>query len=247
MNKILACMCIASMAMVVGCGDGDSVDAIDRADLNQQCDYLLATVLNRDDLMACEVAFEPCQDWELANLVKQFECDVGERVDDCAEGGQPDIEATCMDQLTMMKPAENDIWQVLTGTNWCGPGGTCSNNYCVKSRADGTCRRHDSGYGYDSSSQGSCGVDKDLYNSNSFWGPWPESTIVTVFSPHNPAWPCYNYDSVCTSRNWWGSCRSYSNQKTSRRWNKYSGSVWHAGYRSTCGGCSPGDFGCNGC
>lgn len=247
MNKFCVCVCLMGVAFVSGCGDGSSSGEVDRAELNEACDYLLATVLNRDDLLACEVAFEPCEDWELENLVKQFECDVGERSEGCPEGGQPEVEAGCMEQLAMIKPAENDIWQSLSGTNWCGPGGSCENNYCSVSRADGSCRRHDSGYGYDSSSHGSCGVDSDLYDANSFWGPWPETVIVGVFNPFNSAWFCYNYDSVCTSRDWWGSCSSYNTQKTKRYWNKYGGSVWHAGYRSSCAGCEPGDLFCNSC
>ena len=247
MDKFCAFVCLIGAAFASGCGAGGASGEVDRAELNEACDFLLATVLNRDDLLACEVAFEPCEDWELENLVKQFECDVGERSEGCPEGGQPEVEANCMEQFAVIKPAENDIWQSLSGTNWCGPGGSCENNYCSVSRADGSCRRHDSGYGYDSSSHGSCGVDSDLYDANSFWGPWPETVIVGVFNPFNSAWFCYNYDSVCASRDWWGSCDSYSTQKTKRYWNKYSGSVWHAGYRSSCAGCEPGDLFCNSC
>ena len=81
MNKFCACVCFMGVAFVSGCGDSGSFGEVERAELNEACDYLLSTVLNRDDLMACEVAFEPCEDWELENLVKQFECDVGERSD----------------------------------------------------------------------------------------------------------------------------------------------------------------------
>jgi len=231
-STLFFAVCLAGSFGLVGCS-GEEAPEIDRADLNDRCDYALSTILNSDELMACEVAFEVCADWELQNLVSQFECDTGEKTEGCSETGRPDVDDTCYAQITVIQPPENSAHYTdnglvaLPGTNWCGPGDKATDTVPPAHCNDAGCRRHDHcdnrGQSGSTSSTLLCGCDKRIYDSTSSAVDWSSNAAIgVVFYKHTP-WPCLGRDTVCTSRNWWGSCRSTSYRWGHRYWNKYAG------------------------
>lgn len=129
----------------------------------------------------------------------------------------------------------------LPGTHWCGKGNDCKSTdaNCCNSRAsscssavkygcealnptDACCRQHDfCPYEGTSGSTMTCHCDKRIYDCvNGLSYDW---LIRAVFWDYNVFWPCNSWDNVCVRRYWFGLCRSYATQWTSRSWNKYSG------------------------
>ncbi len=230
-SSLFLSVCLASCFGLIGCG-GESAPEIDRADLNDRCDYALSTILNSDELLACEVAFEVCADWELQNLVNSFECSTGERTEDCIEG-RPDVDDECYAQFTVIQPPENSGYYTdnglvtLPGTNWCGPGDKHTDTVPPTHCNDASCRRHDHcdnrGQVGATSSTLLCGCDKRIYDSSSSSVDWASNAAISVVFWGYTPWPCLGRDSVCVSRNWWGSCRRSELRWGQRFWNKYSG------------------------
>jgi hypothetical protein len=239
-SSLFLALCLAGSFGLIGCS-GELAPEIDRADLNDRCDYALSTILNSDELLGCEVAFEVCADWELQNLVRQFECDTGEVTEGCSETGRPDVDQTCYAQFTMIQPPENSAEYTdnglvaLHGTNWCGPGDEATDTIPPAHCNDAACRRHDhcdnGGVTGHTSSTLLCGCDKRIYDSTSdAVDRSSNAAINAVFWGYTP-WPCLGYDNVCTKREWgwhgtWAyhyACVQYRWQWTHRYWNKYSG------------------------
>jgi hypothetical protein len=233
MMKRLSTLLVAAMLTttfgLIGCGENAAT--VDRNDLNNRCDFALTTILNRDDVLSCEVAFEVCEDWELVNIVKLFECDLElEGVTNCPQDGQPEINETCYAEFETLTPPENFSYP---GTSWCGPSSDM-NSTALSGCLESTCRRHDhcnmDGTGYSGSTL-ACACDKDIRdargNADSPFGLY--TVIGTVFGSKNMAWPCVNYEEEC---DWWGDCET---KWTKRRWNKYSGGSHSVGYHTEWG------------
>ena len=233
-STLFFAVCLAGSFGLVGCS-GEEAPEIDRADLNDRCDYALSTILNSDELMACEVAFEVCADWELQNLVSQFECDTGEKTEGCSETGRPDVDDTCYAQMTVIQPPENSAHYTdnglvsVPGTKWCGPGDKETDDVIPTHCNDASCRRHDhcdnKGQSGSTTSTLLCGCDKRIYHStSSSVDYWSNAAVAVVFHRFTP-WPCLGRDNVCTSRTWYGRCRSRELRWGQRFWNKYRGEI----------------------
>jgi hypothetical protein len=241
-SSLFLALCLAGSFGLIGCS-GEQAPEIDRADLNDRCDYALSTILNSDELLGCEVAFEVCADWELQNLVRQFECDTGEVTEGCSETGRPDVDQTCYAQIAMTTPPENSQYVdnglvSVPGTNWCGPGDKATDTIPPAHCNDASCRRHDHcdnrGQQGSTSSTLLCGCDKRIYDStSSSVDGLSNAAVAVVFHKNFALWPCLAEDEVCTKREWgwhgewfWHyACVQYTKQWGQRSWNKYSGDI----------------------
>ena len=69
--------------MMVACGESEGeilsdLSDVDRSELNARCDAAIATILNSDETLACEVAFQPCADLtKYHGYVIGLECQAG--------------------------------------------------------------------------------------------------------------------------------------------------------------------------
>lgn len=162
-------------------------------------------------------------------------CSETRRLDD-EDGGHPEWnEYLSSERKLSQNNPERKLSQYYTdnglfscpGTNWCGPGDLHTDNVPPANCNDAACRRHDHcdnrGQVGHTSSTLLCGCDKKIYDSSSSSVHWLSNAAIGVtFWGYTP-WPCLGRDTVCTSRNWWGSCRSTSYRWGHRYWNKYSG------------------------
>jgi len=194
MKRLLCIPLVLSMGMVWGCGSSDSTEGyFDRDQLNQDCDFLMATVRNNDELLSCEVALTECTDLEMSELVSKWSCDLGETTENCPvdEAGDPirwnpALTPECQEAVDTITPEENGFWDAvnailyvtdsilqgkLAGTNWCGPGDKAHETKGVTSTLDASCRRHDHGHDYASQPwyllglpKANCRVDNDIVN-----------------------------------------------------------------------------------
>lgn len=196
MKRILCISLTLSMGLVWGCGSDDSTEGyFDRADLEQQCDFLMATVRNSDELLTCEVALTECTDVEMSELVRQWSCDIGEATENCPvdDSGDlikwvPALTPECQEAVDTITPEENGFWDMvnailylprsmlqgkLAGTNWCGPGDGYEETKGVTGKLDASCRRHDHGKNYSTQPwylgglpNAYCRVDADIVNGS---------------------------------------------------------------------------------
>jgi hypothetical protein len=194
MKRLLCIPLVLSMGMVWGCGSSDSTEGyFDRDDLNQQCDFLMATVRNNDELLTCEVALTECTDLEMSELVSKWSCDLGETTENCEvdEQGElimwsPALTPECQEAVDTITPEENGFWDAvnailyvprsilngaLAGTEWCGPGDLTTDTETPTSTLDASCRRHDHGNNYSTQPwyllglpNAYCRVDADIVN-----------------------------------------------------------------------------------
>lgn len=187
MKRLLCIPLILSFGMMWGCGSSDVDSQFDRSSLNEQCDYLLATVHNSDELLQCEVAMTACTDQEMFMLVEKWSCDLGEMTDEpCPLDENGDImdyevqtTPECKEAQADVLPEDNSllaflqsVWAgKLAGTNWCGPGDKTHETKGVTSTIDASCRRHDHGHGYGEQPwylgwmpKAYCTVDGDIVN-----------------------------------------------------------------------------------
>merc|ERR1711871_1054141 len=109
----------------------------------------------------------------------------------------------------------------------CGPGDKHTDTVPPTHCNDASCRRHDHcdnrGQVGATSSTLLCGCDKRIYDSSSSSVDWASNAAISVVFWGYTPWPCLGRDSVCVSRNWWGSCRRSELRWGQRFWNKYSG------------------------
>jgi hypothetical protein len=194
MKRLLCIPLVLSMGMVWGCGSSDSTEGyFDRDQLNQDCDFLMSTVRNNDELLSCEVALLECTDLEMSELVSKWNCDLGETTDNCPvdENGDiikfsPSLTPECQEAVDTITPEENGFWDAvnailyvprsmlngaLAGTHWCGPGDKTTDTEVPTSTVDASCRRHDHGYDYGEQPwylgnlpKANCRVDADIVN-----------------------------------------------------------------------------------
>ena len=185
MKKLICLPLIVSMGMLWGCGSTEDQPEFDRSELDSQCDYLLATYHNSDELVQCQVAMTACSDFEMSRLIQKWSCDLGEPTqEECYvdENGEPlsyevDTTPECAEAQAAVLPEDNGFWEVidsiangkLAGTNWCGPGDKKTDTKGVTGTVDASCRRHDHGYGYStqpwwllSMPKAFCRVDGDI-------------------------------------------------------------------------------------
>ena len=194
MKRLLCIPLVMMMGMVWGCGSSDSTEGyFDRDQLNQDCDFLMATVRNNDELLRCEVALTECTDLEMSELISKWSCDLGETTENCPvdEAGDPimwnpALTPECQEAVDTITPEENGFWDAvnailyaprsilqgkLAGTNWCGPGDKAHETKGVTSTLDASCRRHDHGHDYSTQPwyllglpKANCRVDMDIVN-----------------------------------------------------------------------------------
>jgi hypothetical protein len=234
MKKLLrGAIALCVPLLMVACGDTETEEpfvlgTVDRGELDARCDVALETILNSDEVLACEASFSVCENAEYEGYVMQLECLSGlvdcPYVDEEATGTEIDVSTECQAAYETVLPPENaEQWTqpALIDTHWCGGNGYCSSeaadsasaDCCIKSLNDSLCRRHDHSArwwsGLAASSTG-CGNDYDLYSQSRHANGWKANAAITaVFAPYSPL-------QQCNSRGWW---------KLSCGW---SGCSWHA-------------------